>query len=235
MKFNNRLNIRMGIALIVGVFFFISSLSANAQNMISISTSSWLNMSQPNCIQRGTEALRLANITDMQSNEWLIQGYSNNTVIVLKCIADDGTKNLINPNSQRVLFNLTLSGPSSIGSQLTKLRNCLQEHVFTGKSSCWSSNKTNTVKVLNTNKSNYNVNEPIKVLYHGMPGNRSDEWITIVPAGTPTSVYDQWTYLKGKTEGTLDFKGLPPGTYEVRAFYSATDDTVRAQHTFTVR
>ena len=235
MRLNHKLDIRVGIALFVGIFFFIFTSSATAQNIVSISTSSWLSMKQQLCIQRGTEALRLANITDTQSNEWLVQGEANNTVIVLKCIADDGTTNLINPTVNRVLLNLTISGSSSTSNQLTKLRNCIQEHVFKGRSSCWSSNKGNSPKVLNTSKSTYTANEPITVTFQGMPANRSDEWITIVPMGTPTSVYDHWTYLNGKTEGTLNFKGLPLGTYEVRAFYSATDDTVRAQHTFTVR
>lgn len=235
MGLNQKLNLRIAIAIFVGAFLFISSSAANAQELVSLSTSSWLNMTQPDCIQRGTEALRLANITDTQSNEWLIQGHAKNMVIVLKCIADDGTTNLINSSTNRVLFNLTISGPSITTNQLTILRNCIQEHVFTGGSSCWSSNKGNLPKVLNTSKSTYTANEPIKVIYQGMPGNRSDEWITIVPADTPVSEYDQWTYLKGKKEGNLNFNGLEPGTYEVRAFYSATDDTIRAVHTFTVR
>lgn len=226
--------IKIGTMLFLAIFLFISTISAHSQEMVSKTTTAWLDIKQPMCIQRSIEALSFANITNKQANEWLIFGSAENTIIVIKCVADDDTKNLVNPNVLRVLFNLTVSGPSSLSTQFTQLRNCIQEHVFTGTSSCWSQNVSISTKVLNTDKSHYSAYEPITVIFKEMPANRPDEWITIVPVGTPPSNYDQWTYLNGKKEGTLTFKGLKPGKYEVRAFFSASDSTIRALHNFTV-
>lgn len=72
---------------------------------------------------------------------------------------------------------------------------------------------------LSTNKSVYGYGERIVVEYSGMPGYRHD-WITIVRKNSPDASYRQYFYTYGSRNGTLNFKGLTPGKYEVRAYYN---------------
>ena len=72
-------------------------------------------------------------------------------------------------------------------------------------------------------KDAYKPGESIVIEYENMPGNDSD-WICIAEASTPTNgrtyIDEYWTYMKGKpNNGTHEFKGLPPGQYEVRAYW----------------
>ncbi|MFH1090664.1 MAG: hypothetical protein V1742_03740, partial [Pseudomonadota bacterium] len=54
--------------------------------------------------------------------------------------------------------------------------------------------------------------------WSGTPGNAQD-WITVVPAGTPLNQWGAWTYLKGQTSGVFQVGGLAPGNYELRLYY----------------
>lgn len=72
------------------------------------------------------------------------------------------------------------------------------------------------------------------VSFNNMPGNSTD-WISIAPAGTPSSTYSAWQSTGGTTSGTLNFSGLPTGNYEVRAFYNfQTPYTIRASASFSI-
>lgn len=42
------------------------------------------------------------------------------------------------------------------------------------------------------------------------------DWVTVVPAGTPTDSYGSWDWVE--QAGSLTFTGLAPGAYEVRAY-----------------
>lgn len=70
---------------------------------------------------------------------------------------------------------------------------------------------------LSLNKSNFAVNEQIVVNYGDFGGYKQD-WITIVPADAPVTSYKEWYYTNGRTSGSMAFKGLSAGTYEVRAY-----------------
>ena len=65
-------------------------------------------------------------------------------------------------------------------------------------------------------KSVYSPGEPIAVHFSGFV--TETDWITIVPADAPDDHYDEWYYTHGEPFGVLTFKGLSPGTYEVRAY-----------------
>ena len=86
---------------------------------------------------------------------------------------------------------------------------------------------------LSTDKDRYAPKEKIVVRFQDVPGNRND-WITVVPQGMATKHRRQWTYLKGKTEGSHGFRGLQPGAYEVRLFVAGSRTEIAARHLFTV-
>ena len=62
------------------------------------------------------------------------------------------------------------------------------------------------------------VGSPVVVKWFGAPGNRQD-WITIVPAGTPDKEWGQWMYLKGRTSGTFAVQIHERGKYEARIYF----------------
>jgi len=61
------------------------------------------------------------------------------------------------------------------------------------------------------------VKKTVKVHWQNTPGNQQD-WITVVPKGTPDDVWGNWIYLKGKTSGTFVVQDLAPGQYEARLY-----------------
>ncbi|KJU82154.1 serine/threonine protein kinase [Candidatus Magnetobacterium bavaricum] len=77
---------------------------------------------------------------------------------------------------------------------------------------------TDSKAVITTQKQTYQPHEPIVVQYSALPGNAQD-WLTIVQSNAPTDSYRQWFYTKGQTDGSYQFNGLPPGSYEVRLYY----------------
>ena len=81
----------------------------------------------------------------------------------------------------------------------------------------------------------YTEGEPIVVDFRGFPGYAQD-WIDISPMGASEESYGQWFYLGGETAGSLQFAGLPAGTYEVRGRFNWPDGgyAVRTRSTFTV-
>ncbi|MFC1580093.1 hypothetical protein ACFL4N_04210 [Thermodesulfobacteriota bacterium] len=66
-------------------------------------------------------------------------------------------------------------------------------------------------------KGMYSPDEKIVVQFSGLPGNQQD-WITIVRKGTPANKYGEWFYTKSRKTGSLQFKGLRPGAYEIRVY-----------------
>ena len=62
------------------------------------------------------------------------------------------------------------------------------------------------------------VGHPVPVQWSNTPGNAQD-WITVVPVGTPEDKWGTWTYLKGSTSGVFEVNGLTPGDYEARLYY----------------
>ncbi len=70
---------------------------------------------------------------------------------------------------------------------------------------------------LKSDKTIYNVGEPVVVTYGGLPGNQRD-WVTVVPLGTPADNWGEWTYTDGKASGTFKVEDLAPGAYEARVY-----------------
>jgi hypothetical protein len=73
---------------------------------------------------------------------------------------------------------------------------------------------------LSTTKSSYLPSEEIIVNFKNMLGNPTD-WIAIYPLGSSNAWENvlQWRWTKSLTHGTLSFKKLPKGNYEVRGFF----------------
>ncbi len=86
-----------------------------------------------------------------------------------------------------------------------------------------------------TQKSNYAPNEAIVVEYSDFPGNAYD-WISLAPADTPDSNYNQWFFTKGNPSGNHTFQGLASGDYQVRGYFnwSAGGFIVQTRSDFTV-
>jgi hypothetical protein len=92
---------------------------------------------------------------------------------------------------------------------------------------------------VSTTKATYAEGEQITVTYNGFVSDT--DWITIVSQGTPTDSYGEWSYTRGSAWGSMTFKGLKPGTYEVRAYCCWQPGrpghggyNVKARHTFNV-
>lgn len=81
------------------------------------------------------------------------------------------------------------------------------------------SSKTFTIII---NKTIFFRNEGITINYSGLPGNQQD-WITLVPAGTPDDTYGDWFYTYGQKSGSYTFKPQPPGDYELRVYFNWPD------------
>jgi hypothetical protein len=88
---------------------------------------------------------------------------------------------------------------------------------------------------LRTREPVYAPDQSIVVEFSGFPGNKGD-WITVVQASARPDSYAEWDYTGGKSSGSLTFKGLSAGSYEVRGYYNwpAGGYTVQARHAFTV-
>ena len=86
-----------------------------------------------------------------------------------------------------------------------------------------------------TQKQIYMPNEQILVQFAGLPG-YSGDWITIVRADARFDTYGEWFYANGQRSGTHVFKGMPPGSYEVRVYFNwpAGGYNVQSRHPFTV-
>jgi hypothetical protein len=65
----------------------------------------------------------------------------------------------------------------------------------------------------------YQVNVPITVTFSNFPGNKQD-WITLIPKGTPDNQYGEWFYTGGARSGRHAFSGKPAGQYEIRAYFN---------------
>ena len=92
------------------------------------------------------------------------------------------------------------------------------------------------VHQVKTDKDIYNAGEQITVIYFGAPGD-SDDWICIIPAGSPDDEAGNYKYLSHKIkQGVLIFDPPPPGKYEVRAYYNYGNKgyEVSARHAFSV-
>ena len=87
-----------------------------------------------------------------------------------------------------------------------------------------------------TDKEIYNVDEAIKVSFFNAPG-RDDDWICIVPAGSPDTEVGDYQYMpRGLGQGFLMFGPRSSGKYEVRAYYnySSRGYVVSARYPFSV-
>ena len=83
-----------------------------------------------------------------------------------------------------------------------------------------------------TAKDIYNEQEAITVIFSGLPGGNED-WITLIKPGASAREYGNWKYTKGVKDGTLTFKGMQEGDFEVRAYFG-TDFTIQARYPFKV-
>jgi len=81
----------------------------------------------------------------------------------------------------------------------------------------------------------YQPNEPITVIFENLPGNKQD-WITLIPKGTPDNQYGEWFYTGGARSGRHTFAGKPAGQYEIRVYHNwpAGGYTVRERLSFSV-
>lgn len=75
--------------------------------------------------------------------------------------------------------------------------------------------------ILTTDKPSYATTDTVKVNFSEMDNHHKD-WIGIYPKGSSTAWKNviKWAWTENKSEGTLTFKNLPAGEYEVRGFYN---------------
>ncbi len=82
----------------------------------------------------------------------------------------------------------------------------------------------------------YGKNDKVVVEYQGFPEG-SGAWINVVPKSSREDEWGTYLYTKGAS-GKLEFEftwGLEPGEYEVRGYFSSSDNTVKARYAFTVQ
>jgi len=95
-----------------------------------------------------------------------------------------------------------------------------------------SSNQQNAGVV--TSKSQYSINESVKVTVSNLPGNNND-WVAIYPANASNAWGNvvAWKFTHGVKNGVINLGKAPAGSYQVRVFFNNTF-TLRASHNFTV-
>lgn len=70
-----------------------------------------------------------------------------------------------------------------------------------------------------TDKAAYHPGEEVPVRFEYLSGHEQD-WLTIVPKGTPADEYGEVFYTKGANRGVHVFQGLPEtGDYEIRVYH----------------
>lgn len=92
-----------------------------------------------------------------------------------------------------------------------------------------------TQPFVKTSQDIYYENQNITVEFYNLSGSQSD-WITIVPINDPDNTFKEWYYTKGAKNGKMEFKGLPAGRYEVRAYLNWPNGgyNVVSRYAFTV-
>lgn len=79
----------------------------------------------------------------------------------------------------------------------------------------------------------YYSGQTVIVEYNDFPANWGP-WINIVPKNTPDTEWGNYQHTDGKS-GKLEFEFTwAPGDYEVRGYFSGTDYTVKARHSFKI-
>jgi hypothetical protein len=89
---------------------------------------------------------------------------------------------------------------------------------------------------VSTDKEIYSIVEAIKVSFFNAPG-RDDDWICIVPAGSPDTESGDYQYMpRGLGQGFIMFGPRSAGKYEVRAYYNYNSKgyVVSARYPFSV-
>ena len=78
---------------------------------------------------------------------------------------------------------------------------------------------------LTTDKPRYTTTDTIKINFKEMINHHKD-WIGVYPASSSTAWKNvlKWAWTQNKSDGTLTFKNLPAGHYEVRGFYNNSYD-----------
>lgn len=67
-------------------------------------------------------------------------------------------------------------------------------------------------------RSTFQAGDAVNVKFFGFPGN-SQDWMNVVPVGTPNDEWGEWQYAGGKASGAFNVGDLEPGKYELRAYY----------------
>ena len=89
----------------------------------------------------------------------------------------------------------------------------------------------NATPVITLSADNFSPGESILIKVTNLPGNPQD-WLTLVKVDAPASIYGEWSYTKGVTEGSWTFSAPKrAGDYEVRVFfdYPAGGETIHAR------
>lgn len=132
------------MVLITGLIPLFLSLNITAQNLTSAVWTGWVNIRQPVCIQRAGQALQFAKIPITEKRLWYVVGNAARLNVRIKCIADDNSKKVVNPNAVRILIDIEANGFATDTQRLNGLRTCIRQYVTTGKSTCWQTGTTGT-------------------------------------------------------------------------------------------
>jgi hypothetical protein len=101
---------------------------------------------------------------------------------------------------------------------------------------CYQTAAAAVAPQVKTDKDVYGAGETIRVNFSNAPGSDRD-WICIVTAVSRDDDAGEYQYMPpGSSQGVLTFNALPPGKYEVRAYYNYSRNgyVVSARYSFSV-
>ncbi len=208
---------------------------AQAQSIYSNANWNWMRMTQAQCLAQADKAFNAAARAfdfpfDTQTLDgWLVWDRLEDTIVQIACVADDGTTSLTSATSERMLVVISVNSLDAGRNEALRdfLRDCFQ------RNRCEDANAGLFARAVDPQ-----AGKPVVVEFAGLPGNKQD-WISVVPQGVDDKTYKSgfWSYLSGRTSGTLTLGTLTPGAYEVRVYLDWPDGgyTVVSRSHFSVR
>ncbi len=121
---------------VLAFLFFTLVSNTNAQILEEAHWTGWMRISQSNCVQRAKNAFVTAKMPITKSESWWVAARTKTLVIVIKCVADDNSTDLVNSRSARMLTDVTVVGTNN--QNIIGWRDCIKDFMRNGSSSCWN-------------------------------------------------------------------------------------------------
>lgn len=84
-----------------------------------------------------------------------------------------------------------------------------------------SSAERGVFEAVASDKASYASGETVVASYQGMPGNPKD-WVAVAVQGSALTSFQRFAYTNSAISGSLNFSGIPSGTYVLRSFQNNT-------------